>query len=100
MLLLAGCAKPPGEIAPAAISADPYRQMSCAGLGSEKARKEAELERLSNHQQETADRDKAWMTIIHVPVASMANGDKEPEIARVKGELGAIENASRAKGCR
>lgn len=98
-LLLAGCAKPPGEIAASAVSADPYMQMSCEQLASEKARHTASLESLSGEQAETAKRDEAWMAIVHVPVASMSKGDKEPEIANLKGRLNAIESASRAKGC-
>ena len=99
LLLLAGCAKPPGDIAATAVSTDPYMQMNCASLAAEKAGKEAQLSRISSEQQETADRDAAWMTIIHVPVASMSKGDKEPEIARLKGQLNAISHASAAKSC-
>lgn len=99
LLLLAGCAKPPGEIAAAAIATDPYLQRNCDSLVAERADKRAALEQLSEHQEETAKRDAAWMAIVHVPVASMSRGDKEAEISRLKGHLRAIDEAMRAKGC-
>jgi len=99
VLLLAACAKPPGKIEATAVPAGHYMQMSCVSLASEKAGKQAQLNRFSNEQQDTSDRDAAWMTIIHLPVASMSNGDREPEIAHLKGQLNAINQASRAKSC-
>jgi starvation-inducible outer membrane lipoprotein len=99
LLLLAGCAKPPGEIAASAVPTDPYMQMSCESLVSERAAKQAELDRLSGQQEETAKRDEAWMAIVHVPVASMSKGDHEPEIATLKGQVNAITQASQSKSC-
>jgi hypothetical protein len=99
LLLLAGCAKMPKDIAPTAVSADPYMQMSCEGLAQERQAKQAELKRHEDIQTETSNRDKAWMTIVHVPVASMSGGDLEPQISRVKGQINAINQASQAKAC-
>ena len=100
LLLLAGCAKMPEDISASQVSADPYMQMSCERLASERAAKQAEYDRVAKIQEETSKRDEAWMAIVHVPVASMSNGDNEPQIASLKGQLNAISQASRAKGCR
>jgi hypothetical protein len=99
LVLMAGCAKMPDDIAPVAVSTDPYLQMSCAGLAAERQNKRIELKRHEEHQTLTANRDKAWMTIVHVPIGSMTNGDIEPQIAATKGHLRAIDQAARAKGC-
>ncbi|MBL0374653.1 hypothetical protein JJB09_21810 [Rhizobium sp. KVB221] len=100
LLLLAGCAKMPDDISAAPVSADPYMQMSCESLASERAAKQADYDRIAKVQTETSKRDEAWMAIVHVPVASMSNGDNEPHIATLKGQLNAISKASQAKGCR
>jgi len=99
LLLVAGCAKMPDDIAPAAVSAEPYMQMSCAGLAAARQNKHIELKRHEDHQTLTANRDKAWMTIVHVPIGSMTNGDIEPQIAGTKGHISAIDKAARSKGC-
>lgn len=98
-LLMAGCAKMPDDIAPAPVSADPYMQMPCRNLASQRQARAAELERAEEHQTETSNRDAAWMTIVHIPVGSMTRGDIEPHIARLKGEITAINRAAQAKGC-
>jgi len=99
LLLVAGCAKMPDDIAPAATSSDPYMQMSCGSLAAERHKRQSELRRYEAHQTETANRDKAWMTIVHVPIGSMTNGDIEPQIASTKGHLTAINSAAQSKGC-
>lgn len=99
LLLLAGCAKQPGDIAAASVPTDPYMQMSCADLVTQKADKQQQLDGLSNKQAEVANRDAAWMTIVHVPVASMTQGDNAKQIARLKGEVNAIDQAYQGKGC-
>jgi hypothetical protein len=74
-------------------------QMDCAGLSAERQSKQTQLKSLEGQQTETSNRDKAWMAIVHVPVASMSNGDLEPQIATLKGQINAINQASQAKSC-
>jgi uncharacterized protein YfaP (DUF2135 family) len=99
LLLLAGCAKQPGDIVAAAVPTDSYMQADCASLATQKSTKQAELDALSSRQTETANRDAAWMTIIHVPVASMARGDDAEKIAALKGEINAIDQTAQSKSC-
>jgi hypothetical protein len=99
LVLLAGCAKQPGDIVAASVPSDSYMRMGCQSLAAEKNSKQAELDTLSLQQQKTAERDAAWVAIIHVPVASMANGDQAARISTLKGEVNAIEHARRAKAC-
>jgi hypothetical protein len=90
----------PDDIAPAAVSSDPYMQMSCEGLAQQRQAKQIELKSLEDHQIETSNRDKAWMAIIHMPIGSMTNGDVEPQVASTKGQLDAINRAAQSKTCR
>jgi len=73
--------------------------MSCEQLASERASKQAQLDHHAKEQKDISDRDAAWMAIVHVPVASMSRGDREPQIATLKGQVNAIDHASRAKAC-
>jgi len=99
VLLLAGCAKQPGDIVAASVPSDTYMQMSCQNLAAEKSGKQTELDALSSKQAETANRDAAWMAIVHVPVASLSRGDDAKQIADLKGQLNAIDRAYQAKSC-
>lgn len=99
MLLAAGCAKRPEEIMATPVAVDPYMQMQCPQLAQLKMQKDAELAKLEKNQKETADQDAAAMAVIHVPVGSMAGNDNEPEIARAKGEVQAINSAYQSKSC-
>ena len=99
MLLAAGCAKRPEEIAATPVAVDPYMQMQCSQLTPLKAQKEVELSQLEKEQKDTADQDAAAMAVIHVPVGSMTGSDKEPQVARAKGEVQAINSAYQSKGC-
>jgi type IV pilus biogenesis protein CpaD/CtpE len=98
-LLAAGCARQPDQIAPSPVATDRYLPMSCADLLASRAGKKAEQARLEQAQHEAAERDKAAMGVIHIPVASMAGQDREDEVARGKGELAAIDAAIQSKGC-
>ena len=99
MLLAAGCAKRPEEIAATPVAVDTYMQMQCPELAQLKMRKDAELVQLAKEQKDTADQDAAAMAVIHVPVGSMTGNDKEPEIARTTGEVLAIDSAYQSKNC-
>lgn len=99
LLLLAGCARQPGDIVAVSVPTDSYTQMRCQDLTTQKADKQQQLDALSDKQAEVANRDAAWMAMVHVPVASMTQGDNADEIGRLKGEVSAIDQAYQSKGC-
>lgn len=99
MLLAAGCAKAPEDIVATPVAVEPYMQMQCPQLVSLKMQKDTELAALEKSQLEAARHDAAGMATIHIPVASMAGKDKEPEYARAKGEVQAINSAYQTKNC-
>jgi hypothetical protein len=99
LVLVAGCAKQPGDIVAASVPTDAYMQMNCRSLASERSSKETRLGTLSSEQEQTANHDAAWMAMVHIPLASIANGDYAREIADLKGQIAAIDRAAKAKSC-
>ncbi|UVC09692.1 hypothetical protein IHQ71_03465 [Rhizobium sp. TH2] len=98
-LLAAGCARQPGQIAASPVATDRYLQMSCAELLAKRDSTKITQARLEDAQHNAAEHDKAAMSVIHVPVASMAGQDREDEVARGRGELVAIDATIKSKGC-
>ena len=99
MLLAAGCAKRPEDIAAKPVAVDTYMQMQCAQLAQLKMQKDAELTAVSKKQSDVADQDAAAMGVVHVPVGSMVGNDREEDVARAKGEVQAINSAYQSKNC-
>ncbi|CAN7511362.1 hypothetical protein [Rhizobium sp. LjRoot254] len=98
-LLAAGCARQPDQIAATPVATDRYLQMSCAELLASRTGRQTAQVRLEQAQHEAAEHDKAAMSVIHVPVASMTGQDREDEVARGKGELVAVDATIQSKGC-
>ena len=99
MLLAAGCAKAPDDIAAAHVATDSYMQMECPQLSSLRSQKQTQLAALEKEQLAAARQDAAAMAVIHIPYATMTGMDKEPEYARAKGEVKAINAAYQSKSC-
>ena len=103
-LALAGCASSSDAIRPAYISPLQYQNLTCQQLG-------AEAERVSRRASEVAgvqDRNRttdAWVTgaaiVLFWPAAFFVKGDgpTAAELARLKGEFEAIEQAAIQKNC-
>jgi hypothetical protein len=101
---ISGCAKPAENIKPADISPLQYQYYSCDQIGqemSEVGRKAAEI---SGVQDSVAKKDIAVMTVglvIFWPSLFFlaAGEDQKNEIARLKGESEALEQAAIKKQC-
>jgi uncharacterized lipoprotein YajG len=103
-LLLAGCATNPKDIEAAYVSPIPYQSMSCAQLAGEAGRVSAAAAAATGQQQSQANRDTAAMAvslIVFWPAIFFVGGDKASaaEVARLKGEMNAIEQASTSRNC-
>lgn len=102
--MLAGCATSPKDIAPAYVSPILYQGLSCDQLAQEAARVSSAAAQASGAQEAQASKDTA-MTAIGVvlfwPSLFFIGGDKQnaAEIARLKGEMQAIEAANIQKNC-
>lgn len=101
---LAGCATSPKDIAPSYVSPILYQNLSCDQLSQEAVRVSNAAATATGQQQNQANKDAAMMTvgmILFWPSLFMIGGDKgnASEVARLKGEMQAIEQANIAKNC-
>lgn len=103
-LALGGCASRPDDIAAAYVSPLPYQQLTCEQLAAEAQRVSTSAVAAAGAQSQQAANDAVATTIAVVvfwPAAFLIKGDnaKAAEVARLKGEMQAIEQASIAKSC-
>lgn len=103
-LLLAGCATNPKDIEAAYVSPIPYEAMTCDQLRAEAGRVSSAAATATGQQQSQANKDTAAMAvslIVFWPAIFFVGGDKAnaAEVARLKGEMNAIEATSTAKSC-
>jgi len=101
---LAGCATHSADIAPSYISPMQYDAYTCPQLAEEAQRISAHAAEVSGAQDSQATKDAVATTaavIIFWPAAFFVGGDKQTaaELARLKGEMDAIEQTSIRKKC-
>jgi len=104
VLALAGCATHSADIAPSYISPMQYDAYTCPQLAEEAQRISAHAAEVSGAQDSQATKDAVATTaavIIFWPAAFFVGGDKQTaaELARLKGEMDAIEQTSIRKKC-
>jgi hypothetical protein len=103
LLLLAfyvgGCATLPEKIAPSEISDMPYLKWSCEQLLQEQPKLAASLAAASDAQRRCRNADITGLLFIGLPVATLTGFNRSSEIARLKGELQAIQHAATAENC-
>lgn len=103
-LSLAGCATNPNQISAAYVSPVLYENLSCKQLAAEAQRVSNAAAAASGQQSNQASKD-AVMTTVGVvlfwPALFFIGGDKggAAEVARLKGEMQAIEQANIQKSC-
>ena len=100
IIVLSGCAKSPESISPSYISDVPYQSWSCAQLGQEELRLNEALSVASAQQKKARTNDTVGVILIGLPVSSLSGDNIAPEIARLKGQLEAINRAGNMKNCR
>lgn len=100
IVVMCGCAKSPESISPAYISDVPYRNWSCSQLGQEELRLNEALSVASAQQKKARTNDTVGVILIGLPVSSLSGDNIAPEIARLKGELEAVNRAANLKNCR
>lgn len=102
--LLAGCATRADNIAAAYVSPVGYQGLSCGQLGNEAQAISSRAVAASGAQNNKAAGDAVAMTvglIVFWPALLFTQGDgaSAAEVANLKGQMQAIEDASRRKGC-
>lgn len=103
-VLLAGCATRSEDIAASYVSPLQYQSYSCSQLGEEAQRVAAQAGAAMEMQNSNADTDAAGMAIgllILWPMLLFNQGDgaAAAEVARLKGEMTALEQANIQKRC-
>ena len=103
-LALGACASRPDDISAAYVSPLPYQQLDCEQLAAEAQRVSTSAAVAAGAQNQQASNDAVATTIAVVvfwPALFLIKGDnaKAAEVARLKGEMQAIEQASIAKRC-
>jgi hypothetical protein len=102
--VLAGCASSAADITPAYISPVQYQSYTCQQLALEAQSISTRAATLSGAQDSQRTKD-GWATaaavVIFWPAAFFVGGDKQTaaELAQMKGQMVAVEQASIAKKC-
>ena len=103
-VLVAGCATNPNSIAPTYVSPVLYQNLSCAQLGQEAARVSSRAAAAAGAQSQQQTNDAVAVTVgvvLFWPALFFVGGDKgnAAEIANLKGQMQAIEQANIARNC-
>jgi len=103
-LLLAGCASSAADITPAYVSPVMYQSYTCQQLAMEAQAISTRAAALTGAQDKQRTNDTLATTaavVIFWPAAFFVGGDKQTaaELAQMKGQMVAIEQASTAKKC-
>lgn len=102
--MLAACATPPKDIAPTYVSTGLYENLSCNQLRQEAESVSARVAAAYGVQDKARGNDAAMTTvslILFWPAAFFLKGDgaAAADVARIKGEMQAIEQVNRIKKC-
>ncbi|MBW6507034.1 MAG: hypothetical protein K0B00_09820 [Rhodobacteraceae bacterium] len=102
--LLAGCASNSNEVMPQYVSPTLYQSLTCRQIGEEARRVSARTAQMSGVQDAKAQGDAVATGVALVlfwPALFFIQGDKQnaSELARLKGEFEALEQASIQKNC-
>src|SRR6478672_13460523 len=102
--LLGGCASKSSEIVAAYVSPIPYQSYTCQQLGMEAQAVSAKAAELSGAQDQKRTNDQiatGVAIVVFWPAAFLVGGDGQvaAQLAQLKGQLSAIEQASIQKRC-
>lgn len=103
-MALAGCATPAKDIAPAYVSTGLYENLSCDQLRNEATGVSSRAAAAFGKQEQNRGQDAAMTTVgvvLFWPALFFMKGDgaDAAEVARLKGEMQAIEQVNRIKNC-
>jgi hypothetical protein len=101
---LAGCASKSSEITPTYVSPFMYQSLTCAQLAQEAQGISARAAQVSGAQDQKRTNDQiatGVAIVVFWPAAFLVGGDGQTaaELAQLKGQMVAIEQASIAKNC-
>lgn len=98
-LALSACASRPESIAASYVSHEKYAGNDCTQLSTYLSDARSQLQKVSAMQDSKANMDAATVFFVLVP-ASKLSGDHAADVAKMKGEVEAIETAQVKRGCK
>jgi hypothetical protein len=99
MLSGVGCAKSPESIAPAYVSTVNFQSWSCNQLAEEGRRLNQALAEASTQQRNARTNDTIGVIFLGLPVSSLSGDNIAPQIANLKGQMVAVQQAGSSKNC-
>ena len=100
---LAACAPDPSTVEATYVSPVAYSGLTCRELNAEAARLSARLAEVTGKQEVAAASDAANALVAAVifwpAIFWVGSGDQSPELARLRGEVEALQSAATARGC-
>lgn len=97
-LSLVACANRPESIRASFVSHEKFVHLQCAGLSTRMTDTRVELDKFSKLQDEKATGDAVGVFLLGIPFSKLS-GDHEGDVARLKGEVEAIETAQIKNKC-
>jgi len=103
LMILAGCATPPDKVSASYVSPVQYSDYSCNQIKGELRRVRRQLVQVTGAQQKEADKDAVAMgvglVIFWPALFFLAGDDQKEELARLKGEYEALQQAAIQREC-
>lgn len=94
-----GCASRPESIPASFVSHEKFIDLDCPTLATKMTESKAELARVSELQDEKATGDAVGVFLVLIPVSKLT-GDYAGEVARLKGQIEAIDTAQVKNKCK
>lgn len=94
-----GCANRPESISASYVSHERFVDLDCTQLNTKMGDTRSELDKYSQMQNSKATGDAWGVFLLGVPFSKLS-GDHEGDVARLKGEVQAIETAQIKNKCR
>lgn len=99
LIVVGGCANRPESIRASHVSHEKYTQLECPALATKLADTRAELDKYSKMQDSKANGDAFGVFLLGIPFSKLS-GDHEGDVARLKGEVEAIDTAQVKNKCK
>ncbi|MDP3925902.1 MAG: hypothetical protein Q8Q84_21450 [Hydrogenophaga sp.] len=97
--VLVGCANRPESIRASFVSHERFTELNCSQLTTKLADTRSELDKFSKMQDSKANGDAFGVFLLGIPFSKLS-GDHEGDVARLKGEVEAIETAQIKSKCK
>jgi precorrin-2 methylase len=99
MVSVSACAQNPKNIRAAYVSPENYKGFSCAQLSQEDQRVQQALQSASASQKMARNKDTAALIVLGEPVTTSSGENIADQVANLKGQVVAVDQAKVANSC-